>query len=81
MTRCDPDFSAKNPGPHGTRLTSIIRLRPPAVDVSVLRNRAVKLSRSGLFRLSIAQENNTTRPAIKVGCRERLNRPIDELAK
>ncbi len=39
----DPDFSAKNPGPHGTRLTSIIRLLPPVVDVSLLGRQAKRL--------------------------------------
>ncbi len=33
-----PDFSAKNPGPYGTRLASIIRLLPPVVDAPVLSN-------------------------------------------
>ena len=31
-----PDFSAQNPGPHGTRLTSIIGLMPPLIDAPVL---------------------------------------------
>jgi len=44
-----PDFSAKNPGPHGTRLTSTCGGIPPVVDAPILTAVALRLRNTQLL--------------------------------